>query len=584
MAFLDAESFVRSVGVNVHISWTKGPYTDTSKVIQGMDYLGLDNIRDYINLSSWPVYKQMAAAGLKFDLMLDPKVGIDNYMGWASTLQQSFPGSVVALEGPNEVDKQSVTFNGLTGYAGAIATQKALFARAEADPTLHDVPVYNLSLAGIDPPEYEAVGDLSAYADFGNIHSYYQAGQQSWGYSQLDPNYTLQAWIESSRWSAPGRPTVITETGSTASPGSVIGVTEEVQAKQILNSLLAGAKHGIAATYLYELVGSNNADPTNIESHYGLFRPDWTPKPAAQALHNFTHVLTSSSGEAGAPAAPAYTVHGLPETGSSLLFQEDDGAYDIVVWAEPDLWDQAARAPITAPDAHIDVSLGGTYAGVLVYDPMASDQPVQTFSNVSSVALTLVDHPLIIEVRGAAGAAPPSSPAPAPSPEPAPTPAPAPSGGGGVDWIGTDRNDYKVGTDGADTLSGLAHTDILDGGKGDDVVDGGSENDTLFGGAGDDSLLGGAGRDILSGGAGDDILTGGSSEVDFFVMEPGGGHDVVTDFTLNERVDMRPFRADQHNYQLTQSEAGALITLGDTSLLLRGVRAASLQDGNFIFG
>ncbi|WP_374471745.1 calcium-binding protein [Phenylobacterium sp.] len=569
MATLDAEQFVRGVGVNVHVSWTKHPYSDTTKVIEALDYLGIDSIRDYINIASFPIYKQLAAAGIRFDLMLNPVVGIDSYIGWARALEQSYPGSVSALEGPNEVDKQAVSFQGLTGYAGAVATQKALYARANADPVLNDVPVYNLSLAGIDPPEYEAVGDLSAHADYGNIHSYYQAGQQSWGYSFADPRYTLQAWIESGQWSAPGRGVVITETGSTSSAGTVIGVTEEVQARQILNSLFAAAKHGVAATYLYELVGAN-ADPGSVEGQYGLFRSDWTPKPVAHALHNLTTILTTGPGAATGSAAPAYTVSGLPLTGASLLFQEDDGAYDIVVWAEPDLWDQASRTALTAPASAINVSLGATYARVAVYDPLVGEAPVQTFSNVSSVRLSLTDHPLIIEVAGAAPPAPGDPP-------------PAPSSPGGVVWTGTAQNDWKAGTDGGDTLSGAASTDVLAAGKGADLVQGGSENDTLLGGEGDDRLFGEAGRDILRGGPGDDTLSGGDGDVDFFVMERGGGHDLVTDFMLHERVDLREFGPDGHGYALTQAADGALISLGDTSLLLMGVQASRLRDGNFIF-
>jgi hypothetical protein len=228
---LRASDFVKTIGVNAHVSWTQYPYNDTSKVISAMDYLGVDNLRDYINSSSFPIFKQLAAAGVKFDLLLNPVVGLNNYIGWAHTLAQTYPGSVVALEGPNEVDNWPVSYNGITGYAGAVATQQALFTAANADPILANVPVYNLTLAGIDSAEYAAIGNVAAYTDFANVHTYYQAGQQSWGYSFSDTRYTLQGYINSGQWSAPGRPTVITETGSTTSPGSAIGVTEDVQAK-----------------------------------------------------------------------------------------------------------------------------------------------------------------------------------------------------------------------------------------------------------------------------------------------------------------------------------------------------------------
>lgn len=578
MPILDAENFTESLGVNVHISWPNYyPYSETSKVIGALDYLGIDTIRDYINSSSINIYNQLAANGIQFDLLLNPVVGIDNYIGWARNLAQTHPGSVVALEGPNEVDNWPVTYGGFTGYAAARETQKALFTKANADPTLKDVPVYNLTLAGIDSAEYAAIGNLAAYTDFANVHTYYQAGQQSWGYSFSDTKYTLQGYINSGQWSAPGRPTVITETGSTTSPGSAIGVSEEVQAKQILNSLMAAAKHNVAATYIYELVESQNAGANDIESHYGLYRHDWTPKPAAHALHNLTEILTTSSGVGSSIAAPAYTLSGMPAQGSSLIFQEDDGAFDIVVWTEPDIWDQVAHRAITAPTSTVDVDLGATYGRVFVYDPLVSDKPIQTLSNVSKVTVSLTDHPLIIEVAGS------QAPAPAPTPTPTPTPTPPPVPATGENWTGKNAGDSKFGTEGADTLMGLGGTDLLNGGKGADLIYGGVQNDTLLGGQGDDRIFGDDGRDILHGNRGNDTLAGGLNDVDFFVFEPEGGHDVVSDFALSERVDMRAFGANEHAFTLSQTSEGALITLGDTSMLLKGVQAANLQVGNFIF-
>jgi hypothetical protein len=397
-----AADFVSRMGVNAHVSWSKYPYAETAKVVAAMDYLGVDHLRDHINSASFPVFKQLAASGVKFDLLFNPVVGLDNYIGWARTLAQTYPGSVAALEGPNEVDHWPVSYNGATGYAGAVATQKALFAAVNAEPALADIPVYNLTLAGIDRGESAAVGDLSAYADYANIHPYYRAGQQSWGYSFSDTRYTLQGYVASGQWSAPGRPTVITETGSTTSPGSAIGVTEDVQAKQILNSLMDAAKYNIAATYIYELVESHNSGVDDIESHYGLYRYDWTPKPAAHALHNLTRILTTAPTSATyTAAAPSYTLTGMPATGSSLVFQEDNGAYDIVVWAEPDIWRQSDHRAVPAPVASVRLALGATYAGVAIYDPLVSDKPLQTFTDASSVSLSVADHPLIVELTPA---------------------------------------------------------------------------------------------------------------------------------------------------------------------------------------
>lgn len=57
--------------------------------------------------------------------------------------------------------------------------------------------------------------------------------------------------------------------------------------------------------------------------------------------------------------------------------------------------------------------------------------------------------------------------------------------------------------------------------------------DYLASTAGNDSMRGGAGKDVLDGGAGDDTLEGGRG-LDVFVLQQGGGDDVVLDFNRLE--------------------------------------------------
>lgn len=399
---IPARAFLAGLGVNAHISWPGHyPYADTEQVLVAMRYLGLSNLRDHINASTLPAFDRLAAGGVRFNLLLHPKVEVDTLITWASELARLHPGSVAALEGPNEVDKWPVELDGLTGLPAAATAQRALYAKAKADPVLARVPVYNLTVSGISRSNSAALGDLSAAADYANAHPYYRSGQQSWGYSLKDPRYTLDGYIAAAQWTAPARPAVITETGSTTALQSPIGVDEAVQAKQILNSLMSAARRKAAAVYIYELADSHDNGPDDPESHYGLFRYDWTPKPAAHALHNLTRILRAPHGPTADQPPPAYTLTGLPVHGASLLFRKDDGSYDIVVWAEPDIWDEAQRRPIQAPSAAVQVSFGRSYRQIALYDPLVSDQPLQRFGPVSAVTVHLTDHPLIIELGAA---------------------------------------------------------------------------------------------------------------------------------------------------------------------------------------
>ena len=68
----------------------------------------------------------------------------------------------------------------------------------------------------------------------------------------------------------------------------------------------------------------------------------------------------------------------------------------------------------------------------------------------------------------------------------------------------------------------------LDGTDEFDQLAGGSGNDCLYGNGGGDTLDGAGGDDILVGGEGSDFLAGGSGN-DTFVIELGGGLDMITD-------------------------------------------------------
>jgi Ca2+-binding RTX toxin-like protein len=64
-------------------------------------------------------------------------------------------------------------------------------------------------------------------------------------------------------------------------------------------------------------------------------------------------------------------------------------------------------------------------------------------------------------------------------------------------------------------------------------IKGSGKNDSLHGSESSDVLDGGRGNDFLDGHGGNDTLTGGAGG-DVFILRPGGGADVVTDFSSAE--------------------------------------------------
>src|SRR5690606_16806296 len=137
---------------------------------------------------------------------------------------------------------------------------------------------------------------------------------------------------------------VLTEAGYYSLPGggSWGGVDLQTQAKLTLNLLFDAAKLGVERTYLYQLLDAY-ADPSNtdMEKHFGLFDINNNPKPVAKAIHNLTTILADTGAAAGGNFD--YSVSGLPTSGSVSVLQKSSGAYDVVVWNEPDIWNETTH-------------------------------------------------------------------------------------------------------------------------------------------------------------------------------------------------------------------------------------------------
>jgi Ca2+-binding RTX toxin-like protein len=161
------------------------------------------------------------------------------------------------------------------------------------------------------------------------------------------------------------------------------------------------------------------------------------------------------------------------------------------------------------------------------------------------------------------------------------------SGTPGNDVInGGNGDDDLAGGDGNDNISGGNGNDALVGGRGNDMLNGGNGNDVLTAGAGDDVLTGGNGNDILRGGSGDDYLTGGNGN-NIFAFAGGFGHDTVSDFGHDDRIEFdggvfQNFGA----VQAASHQAGndTVITLdAGNSIVLQHVSMSSLHASNFLF-
>jgi hypothetical protein len=393
-----ASTFLQNLGMNTHLGATNTPYYGQSQsVISALQYLGINTIRDQppgYNHDPTAVAENgaVAAAGVQFDALLvsgDP-VDITDTIAGIVAFQQAYPDSIAAIEGPNEINAWTITYDGITDtYAAGAQVTQDLWTAVRSNPSLQAVPVYALTVSygitGVVAGE-EQLGDLAPYVTYGNAHIYDCCNV--W-------QGNMPLWLPILKQDTPGLPTVITETGYTTLPSYV---DELSAAKYNLNTLVENALNGIVSTYLYELVdGNSSVTDTNVEDHFGVFHSDWTPKTGATAIHNLTTIL-KSAGSGTASTTLNYSVGGLPATGRTFLLGSST-AFDLAVWIDATVYDWTNAIDIAAPAYPVTVNLGATFANVAVYDPMIGITPIATYSNVSTLSISVIDHPLIVQVN-----------------------------------------------------------------------------------------------------------------------------------------------------------------------------------------
>ena len=203
---------------------------------------------------------------------------VDAALGFVRQIVTAYPGSVDAIEGPNEVNNDPQTWAGhsdprngdMSQRSAAHAVQGYLDTAAKADAVLSGIPV--VSYTDVVAPA------VSGAADFANMHVYDNGtnGPLDWWLS-VDGLGKLQK-------ANPGTPWFVTEWGVRSDGHN----SEAIQARYILQGLLTHIQMGTAAHYLYELF-DDNAGP------YGVFKSDGTPKAAAKMLAGAVPLLDAQA-------------------------------------------------------------------------------------------------------------------------------------------------------------------------------------------------------------------------------------------------------------------------------------------------
>src|SRR5450432_1078394 len=401
---LPADSLADSIGVNTHMTYTGVAYGNLTEVKKMLSLLGVRHVRDggkyYVgqpgyNSDEFATFGQMAALGISFDLILDYNRGTDpnpmtpTVISEIQVLAKNHNVPIDSFEGPNEIDE---------GGVGDWVTETRSFMKSvnssvKSTSTTSTIPVVGASLAGPNS-DYPLLGNMTAAEDFGNIHPYANTQYPSYNFdfaisNEVHVSGNQNVYVTEAGWSN----AINTTDNST-------NVTKAVTGRYMSRLFFEALLRGWPRTYVYELV-DEMPDPslTSMQQHFGLFRNDYSAKPAAAVIAN-TVVLMSDKGSPVNPRALSYSLTTASSAIHHLLFQKRDGSYWLAIWQEVSNWKgwNAQGYAITNPDVSVELTLQAPADSIHTYRPHYSTSVVETFTEQKSVTLAVPDHVLLVRI------------------------------------------------------------------------------------------------------------------------------------------------------------------------------------------
>ena len=311
-----ASTFTDSVGINVHLHYSGTPYVDSFPAfLNAMQDLGIKHYRNGIDPYPYDFEfsnaEALAKAGIKGAWIIDEKDGA----GDITKLFARAPNSIEAIEGPNETFGKAGPW--LTNFMQMLSSTVRSNA-ASANTTIYAPTVTTLDAVGL-------MGNLSAYADLGNMHDYYSPRYPetpAYGDTFFGCGYygTFSFNLCVAKVTVPNKPVVSTETGYKSD-----AVSDAAIGRYLPRILMMHLQGGVTRTYLYELYDEA------FSPNFGLIRSDLTPKPAYYAIKNLMGIFRDEAGFT-TPGKLDYQLSGQTGNLQHVLFQKKDGTFLLALW------------------------------------------------------------------------------------------------------------------------------------------------------------------------------------------------------------------------------------------------------------
>ena len=333
-----ADSFVNSVGVDVHLHNGDSLYANFAEVEKALKDLGVRHIRDGLIDTQWMPYydrlNELGKLGIKSTLITTP-IESDTVL---ANYPRRVPESFEAFEAPNEYD-----LSGDPNWAVTLNSFMARLYRAvKSDPIASHFPIIGPSLTRAE--SFPKVAASAPFFDYVNLHNYFggrNPGTPGWG----DNGYGSYGWnLNLVRVTWPGKPVITTETGYYNDLSDPSGIPEDVSAKYLPRVLLEQWMHGIQRTFFYQLLDLGNKEKYSDNS-FGLVHSDFTPKAGYRAIQGLLQLLSD-------PGPPFrlnplnFELSGDLTNVHHLLLEKRDGTFYLALWVELPSYDVNAKTPL----------------------------------------------------------------------------------------------------------------------------------------------------------------------------------------------------------------------------------------------
>lgn len=413
--------FLDSVGVNIHSTYSNTPYDRHDEVLAALRDLGIRHVRDNFMppTEGWARQQRqrafrraLADAGIRSTVILG-KPGEDP-AAYVAAASADDPGVIAGLEGANEHDLSK-----RADWAAEVRDyQRRLFDAAKADPRARAIPVLGPSVG--NTKNTAAFGDVSAWVDRGSVHAY-PGGRAPSTFTDVVAEQTDRLFG--------GKAPIVTETGYHNAMNVWNGhppVPESIAAVYLPRLFLDNFRRGIERTFSYELLNAySNPSLTHGDSHFGLLRHDFSPKPAAVRLRNLLR-LVDAGAATGARGTLEYALHGDASGIDRVLLRRADGTFVLALWQRARVFDEYARRVVGVPARTLELRVGPQVT-VAAGRPAESDVAAPVSGPTHAVSLTVPgDDVLVVELRPTGGATAPVQPQPPSGGTDAATPPPPP--------------------------------------------------------------------------------------------------------------------------------------------------------------